>query len=679
MNKEKGVKEKYVKIIIILFSIVFLLNFINFVILPDKVSTGKGTSTVASVIFSLISDPTITIFEPENVTYNFTSPPYTLNLSVVADMPVQTWNFSLYSQRNNQYVYQDVAFPPNITFNAVRYGNRMEVTATTSTGGRDSANVSFFVFVPNVAPYITGIVDPIYVCEDDQLVYFFNAIDEDEDFITGSISNSSGYFFVFRLGQNLNITNFVLASASLQKVAAGGINAGSFIHHTYISVSDGNLSDTIQTNITVIEINNPPILQNIGTRTIWNRGEDSTLYENADVTDTEFDFYGYGSLNYNFSITNSSKQQVNLFNVTFGPSSEYTINFTADTSTSLGNYTVRVCVNDTGILNPHPQINSRCGQSGGIQTTCDSFQLTITDQNRAPTITAYYPTNLSFNATSISNLYFNITKHDPDGTIPDAYWYVNNGLRQYNEGQNASDEFRFTFGCGVSGNHTIKAEITDGLLNDSVQWNVSVSLVSCPSLPPAIPGAGGGGGAGLICRPLLGCGSWDVCQNAEKSLEEGILSGVQYREIQQNCTLRGLEEERCGFQTRYCSDLNSCLPAPLGPNEYQACLYLENPSCSDGYQNCHDGECELFVDCGGPCNPCPTCSDGERNQGEEGIDCGGPCPWKCIPETPLLKRKEVIYGILIILLIVIVLIIIKLIRILRYKRAMDERRKKTNI
>jgi len=48
-------------------------------------------------------------------------------------------------------------------------------------------------------------------------------------------------------------------------------------------------------------------------------------------------------------------------------------------------------------------------------------------------------------------------------------------------------------------------------------------------------------------------------------------------------------------------------------------------SCFDGIQNCHDGACEEGVDCGGPCKPCPSCSDGIQNQGEEGIDCGGPC------------------------------------------------------
>jgi len=55
-------------------------------------------------------------------------------------------------------------------------------------------------------------------------------------------------------------------------------------------------------------------------------------------------------------------------------------------------------------------------------------------------------------------------------------------------------------------------------------------------------------------------------------------------------------------------------------------------SCFDGIQNCHDGSCEEGIDCGGPCEPCPSCSDGIQNQGEEGIDCGGPCE-PCVTTT----------------------------------------------
>ena len=47
--------------------------------------------------------------------------------------------------------------------------------------------------------------------------------------------------------------------------------------------------------------------------------------------------------------------------------------------------------------------------------------------------------------------------------------------------------------------------------------------------------------------------------------------------------------------------------------------------CKDDIQN----QGETDVDCGGPCEACPTCEDDIQNQGETGVDCGGPCPTNC--------------------------------------------------
>jgi len=61
-------------------------------------------------------------------------------------------------------------------------------------------------------------------------------------------------------------------------------------------------------------------------------------------------------------------------------------------------------------------------------------------------------------------------------------------------------------------------------------------------------------------------------------------------------------------------------------------------NCTSGGPTCNDGilnQGEDRIDCGGPCPPCPTCSDKIQNchrmsDGtiicEEGIDCDGPCP-----------------------------------------------------
>ncbi|MCK4714581.1 MAG: hypothetical protein KAT35_03330, partial [Candidatus Aenigmarchaeota archaeon] len=66
------------------------------------------------------------------------------------------------------------------------------------------------------------------------------------------------------------------------------------------------------------------------------------------------------------------------------------------------------------------------------------------------------------------------------------------------------------------------------------------------------------------------------------------------------------------------------------PWQSRYCMYTPSPTCYDGLERCHSGACEILTDCGGPCSPCPTCSDNTMNchvngECEEAIDCGGPC------------------------------------------------------
>jgi hypothetical protein len=55
-------------------------------------------------------------------------------------------------------------------------------------------------------------------------------------------------------------------------------------------------------------------------------------------------------------------------------------------------------------------------------------------------------------------------------------------------------------------------------------------------------------------------------------------------------------------------------------------------TCTDGVKN----QGEQGVDCGGPCGaPCPSCADGIMNQNETAVDCGG----QCDPCYPSLSAK----------------------------------------
>ena len=192
-------------------------------------------------------------------------------------------------------------------------------------------------------------------------------------------------------------------------------------------------------------------------------------------------------------------------------------------------------------------------------------------------------------------------------------------------------------------------------------------------------GGGGAGGGGAYCQEKWGCGSWEICQHAQTSLEKGILNGDNFRIISDYCKSNKLAEKLCGYQRRECIEINVCKTQNSKPQEIQACYYSENPTCIDGVKNCHDNDCEFLVDCGGPCNNCATCNDAIQNQFEEGVDCGGPCPSGCISFSSPFDRgdkniylggKQILYllnaGIFAVLFIILG---IKLVKVLKLRRS----------
>ena len=649
-KKRDNVSVIYMIAFCFLLSIVLIVAI--FLISKSMAISGKVTDGTLNLV---VQSDLILIDSPTNSTYNFEpANNYTLVLNVSSIFSPTSWWYTLYDLTNNVVVNDSIVFTPNSTINAVRNSNNLTVYANHSTEGVFQKSVVFFINTTNLAPEIEFINTSIFICENDFLSYLFNVSDVDETTPIVTMTPLNPFYLRFTKNVNLTANEYEIFSGFLTKSHAGGVDAGSRLYEESVSASDGSNSDLGLTNITVIEVNNGPVFQTIGVRTVYTLGDDSNLYYASQVTDTEDGNQSDGNLTFNISFSGDF-----LFNVT----SEGIINFTANSSHLTGGQTsfvhnVSVCSTDDGILNPHSDIVAQCNQGGGNITTCENFTLTITNQNRYPNITDYYPLNLTSIIPGTTVLYFNVTEYDADGTVPDVYWYVDNIFKEYDSGS-LFDEFSYSFGCGVSGEHNVTAVSTDGLLNYSVQWNITVTNVICVAGSIG-GGGGGGGGVSVFCEEKWACEEWDTCQNlrdSSSSLEEISKGSVFF--IKERCSLFGWSPEICGYQLRECKDLNLCNKTKLKPEVVKECHYTDDPNCFDGITNCHDGSCEVLEDCGGPCDSCQTCSDGIKNQGEEKIDCGGPCedceePLKIPYEIPIYVSIGA-FGFSIVIIIILII------------------------
>lgn len=531
----------------------------------------------------------------------------------------------------------------------------------------------------NTAPIIHNVTDPIFVCEDTILSSWFNVTDEQGDALEIKLNPPFSPIFPFQpffvspiftpSGGGLSLTTSIeLRSQNLTNPSFVDMTQG---HRTFIEEISAvelftpipRLLDTYTVPITVIERNDPPQLTSFGTLTIetYTQGEDSTFYRVLGVTDEEDGTLAGGNLILNMTFLNGP----HLFNITSLGVINYTPNETTYPVQPLPQTSlIQICVGDMGITPTHANIVQYCGQDGSPATSCFNFSLTVTNQNRAPVIDSFYPVNLSFTASGETDIYFNVSAHDPDGNpYMDMNWTVNGVQEKIELGVNISN-FTYAFPCGVSGLQFVNITVSDGIANTTMGWNFTLVESVCPTPQQR----SGGGGGGRRCVENWACSDYNVCQHALTSLEIGGLTVTDYTPIQMSCANQSLDENNCGFHLRTCYDVNNCSTSFTQPDTLVQCHYTENPSCSDGIANCHSGACETLTDCGGPCDACATCSDGEQNQGEFGVDCGGPCPFGCPPEIPLQYGNIVRILIWAILLLFILIILIKIRSIIRARR-----------
>jgi len=154
------------------------------------------------------------------------------------------------------------------------------------------------------------------------------------------------------------------------------------------------------------------------------------------------------------------------------------------------------------------------------------------------------------------------------------------------------------------------------------------------------------------------CPQWTlgICSNSIQICENNDWSECDIQPQEEACE-NGADDDCDGtidLEDEDCFDVNHCTNRQQDYDEEGldcgGSMCEPCPTCTDGEKSTRLGEKKVNVvledgtisDCGGLCPACPTCNDGKKNQNEEEIDCGGPsCP-SCELE-PLEPEEPITY------------------------------------
>lgn len=688
-----GKKEGF--FVFLVLTILVAFSYVGFFLEDEKIVSEKflitGFASMDEGIIELeIKDydyrREIHIHSPLNQTYNVSDEekydPYFIELDVSTNFEVSEWRYELYDMRHGGVKVSEVeGFVPNsTTIETVRWENRLVVYAREAGGYWFSGEVYFYVHRSNSAPVILNdFPETFYVCENDAIIYDYSVFDIDEDPVISQTVQGWPPFSSNRRTLNLNLSTHRFQTRTWPKTSITSVpyafcsivNSSLYCDAT-VEVSDGELSDSDSFQVIVMQINNVPKFNKFRTITkVYMQGDDSDFSEQFWVEDVEDGNSDSGNLDFNISF---GLGVIPLFEI----DESGWMNYVPKESDLGNNYVVTVCATDNELLNPHPNSSLCLPQTVSNNTICDSFVLAFTDENRAPILVNYsYKGEGVLNSSGLEKKEFWAEFYDPDGNNLSIDWYYERELVKSTDIV-LRDDFNISFPCNDWGFKNLTVVASDGLANTSHSWEILLLPTACPiSLPSGGGGAGGAGGGSGVCEAEWACGHWNVCQNVKRSRDSGVISPEEYVIYRGFCDEVGYDERFCGFQIRSCEETNNCsegINSTKIPEEVQVCYFTENPSCFDGIKNCHSGSCEVLVDCGGPCDSCPTCSDGVQNQGEYGIDCGGPCPFSCEPEIPF--GNLYIFALLIILLLILLIwIIYKVRKIIKEREELANRRK----
>jgi|GEM_PF-5143162 hypothetical protein len=283
---------------------------------------------------------------------------------------------------------------------------------------------SFLVEVSNEPP--TLYLGNMTFIEDNFSVFYVNASDIDQLSFSATIIPNLTKF-------NINATGAISFTPDNWDVGNYTVN---------VSVSDGLVTVSDTASLEIVNVNDPPALEEIGK---LNATQDEPFYYDVNASDDDIihgdvlSFYDNTTL---FDINESTG----------------VISFTPNNS-DVGIYSINISVTD------------------GEEWDFEEILFRVANINDPPNITQHYPQyNPTINETQ--NFTFNVTAIDPDGDPLFYTWYL--------DGSKVADasgsSWTYQSDYNSSGVHEVKAIVDDISLAAHVSWNITVLNVNRPPI-----------------------------------------------------------------------------------------------------------------------------------------------------------------------------------------------------
>jgi len=124
--------------------------------------------------------------------------------------------------------------------------------------------------------------------------------------------------------------------------------------------------------------------------------------------------------------------------------------------------------------------------SDGKQSVAQSFEIEVFNVNNPPLIFSYFPVNLNFDINEGDSVKFEVQTHDIDSNTTLSYQWLLNGMKVSSStvsGDGSKSSWIYFTGYGDYGQKRVKVVVSDGELQDYVQWNITINDITPPAQP----------------------------------------------------------------------------------------------------------------------------------------------------------------------------------------------------